>query len=550
MSPAAPVFVVLSAKYVGADLVAEFGQLPPSLLPNGGRPLYEAQCDMAERFGARMVLVLPADYTLSEYDRRRLAERHVEIVRPAARSTILDSVRAGLFAAAGASELFLLFGDTLVPRCAAWSADSFAAGTTSHVAFWAEYVDDGTICTFREVPPEGAGGGTVLAGFVHFADMALLERTAAHANEITDLLNRYAAERPLRPITDVEWLDFGHLFTYHQSRCRELLARSFNTVTSDGHSVIKSGEPARKIFAEAQWYLQLPTRLRPYAPHFMSERDEAALSYEIEYLYLPLLSELYGFARLPRSAWNTILESCRDFLHLMQSIVPRPHEVPVHYPALFHDDMIGAKTRARVLNFAVQRGFALDARWTFNGAAVGSLSETVERLSAMVRPTAHDDITLWHGDFHFGNIFYDFRSRRVRVVDPRGMLPNGMLTIYGDARYDIAKLGHSVFGLYDLLVAGRYDLTHDGYDITLAFDDDPERAAIIARYETMTIGRYATADREAIAMVALLFLSMLPLHASDERRQTALFGNALRLAALANAMPVPGTAPGVERAAA
>jgi hypothetical protein len=546
----APAFVILSAKYVGADLVAEFGQLPPSMLPNGGRPLYEAQCDMAEGFGARIVLVLPADYELPKPDQRRLAERAVQIVRPDASSNILDSIRVGLAATGDARELYLLFGDTLVPRREAWPMDSFAAGTTSHVAYWAEYIDDGTRCSFREVPPGGASGGTVLAGFMHFADTELLVRAAGQASEITELLNRYAADRPLRPITDVEWLDFGHLFTYHQSRCRELLARSFNSVTSDGHSVVKSGEPARKIFAEAQWYRQLPPRLRPYAPHFLSEREDASVSYELEYLYLPLLSEVYSFARLPRSAWDTILASCRDFLELMQSIAPRSHHVPADFPALFYDDMIGAKTRSRVQAFAMQRGLSLDVPWTFNGIQYGSLNELVERLTAMIRRTALADIVLWHGDFHFGNIFYDFRSRKVRVVDPRGMLSNGMLSIYGDARYDVAKLGHSVFGLYDQLIADRYELEHDGYDITLAFGDDPERAAVIAQYETMTMGRYATADKEAVAMVALLFLSMLPLHANNRRRQTALFGNALRLALRAEGMTAVGAVANAARVAA
>jgi hypothetical protein len=125
-----------------------------------------------------------------------------------------------------------------------------------------------------------------------------------------------------------------------------------------------------------------------------------------------------------------------------------------------------------------------------------------------------------------------------------------MLSIYGDARYDVAKLGHSVFGLYDQLIADRYELEHDGYDITLAFGDDPERAAVIAQYETMTMGRYATADKEAVAMVALLFLSMLPLHANNRRRQTALFGNALRLALRAEGMTAVGAVANAARVAA
>jgi hypothetical protein len=530
-------FVILSGGYVGAELVAEFGHLPPSMLPNGGKPLYEAQCDMADALGASVFLVLPHDYVVPLFDRARLATRGVTTVAAPPEATILQSLKAGLSAADGARETFLLFGDTLVPRREFWPCDSFAAGETQHVAVWAEYLDDGDGCRFRRRRPgDGGEGGHVVAGFFHFGDANLLGVAAEQGTEIVDLLNVYAAERPLHPVSDADWLDFGHLFTYHQSRCRELLARSFNSVTSDGHSVIKSGTPARKIYAEAEWYKQLPSRMRPYTPHFMETVEGNHVSYEVEYLYLPLVSELYGFGQLPRSNWTTILGSCQMFLQLMQSSQPPAHRIPADYAALFYSDMIGNKTRARATDFARERSLCMDREWTFNGSPYLSLNGLVERLTAMIRPTERDDIALWHGDFHFGNIFYDFRSRKVRVVDPRGLLPNGMLTIYGDARYDISKLGHSVYGLYDFLIADRYILHYDGgYGIDLDFGENLDRDDIIEAYSAMKIGRYATADQEAIAMVALLFLSMLPLHAKDETRQTALLGNAMRLTMMAEA---------------
>jgi hypothetical protein len=530
-------FVILSGGYVGAELVAEFGLLPPSMLPNGGRPLYDAQVDMADALGADAILVLPNDYDVPFFDRARLATRGVTIVAAPPKASILLSLKAGLAATDGADEVFLLFGDTLVPRQDDWPSDGFAAGVTNHVAVWAEYHDDGDGVAFRRMSPGDDGGNrNVIAGFFHFSDAALLAGIVEQGGDIVDLLNAYAVQRPLTPVTDAEWLDFGHLFTYHHSRCRELLARSFNSVTSDGHSVIKSGTPARKIYAEAEWYKQLPSRMRPYAPHFMETVEGNQVSYEVEYLYLPLLSELYGFAHLPRSSWTTMLESCQVFLQLMQGIEPPQHRVPADYAQLFYSDMIGNKTRARLTDFAQHRDLCMDREWTFNGAPYMSLNGLIERLTAMIRPTTRDDIGMWHGDFHFGNIFYDFRSRKVRVVDPRGLLPNGMLTIYGDARYDISKLGHSVYGLYDFLIADRYHLHYDGaYDVALDFGEDAHRDSIIAAYSEMNIGRYATADQEAIAMVALLFLSMLPLHAQEKTRQTALLGNAMRLTMMAEA---------------
>ncbi len=71
-----------------------------------------------------------------------------------------------------------------------------------------------------------------------------------------------------------------------------------------------------------------------------------------------------------------------------------------------------------------------------------------------------------HGDFCFSNITYDFAIIRIKTIDPRGLTPNNELTIYGDTQYDIAKLSHSVLGLYDWIIAGYYHVDIANKDIT------------------------------------------------------------------------------------
>ena len=58
-----------------------------------------------------------------------------------------------------------------------------------------------------------------------------------------------------------------------------------------------------------------------------------------------------------------------------------------------------------------------------------------------------------HGDFCFSNILYDSRSQKIKVIDPRGINYNKEMTIYGDQKYDFAKLTHSLIGLYDFIMA-------------------------------------------------------------------------------------------------
>jgi hypothetical protein len=118
----------------------------------------------------------------------------------------------------------------------------------------------------------------------------------------------------------------------------------------------------------------------------------------------------------------------------------------------------------------------------------------------------------------------------LRVIDPRGLPFEGDASIYGDARYDLAKLAHSVIGRYDFLVCGRYRLERSAErDFELYLPDDAFiREAELEFRRTAFAGRH-TDDPAVAALTAMLFLSMLPLHADDPARQAALLANGLRL---------------------
>ena len=71
------------------------------------------------------------------------------------------------------------------------------------------------------------------------------------------------------------------------------------------------------------------------------------------------------------------------------------------------------------------------------------LAAEVDRLAENVQGC------IVHGDLCLSNILYDLRSRICKLLDPRGSF--GAAGIYGDPRYDVAKLYHSIYGLYDFI---------------------------------------------------------------------------------------------------
>ena len=172
----------------------------------------------------------------------------------------------------------------------------------------------------------------------------------------------------------------------------------------------------------------------------------------------------------------------------------------------------------------------MDATWRINGKETPSLQAILEELDEVM--TKHDTrfASLMHGDMCLSNILYDFKSKSIKVIDPRGLSAHGHISMWGDVRYDVAKLAHSVLGMYDYIIGGRYTYRqHTANDMSLAFDTHPVVDDIQNYFKKMRFAGYTMEELSVYPIMILLFLSMLPLHADRPDRQNAFLANALRL---------------------
>lgn len=109
----------------------------------------------------------------------------------------------------------------------------------------------------------------------------------------------------------------------------------------------------------------------------------------------------------------------------------------------------------------------------------------------------------------------------IRLIDPRGSF--GVKGIYGDPRYDIAKLRHSVAGMYDFIVADMFEVKKNN-------DAEFEAEAfgwqglepIIADFD-LQIEKAGYNIQHIKLIEGLLFISMLPLHSDYPKRQLMMF---------------------------
>jgi hypothetical protein len=101
--------------------------------------------------------------------------------------------------------------------------------------------------------------------------------------------------------------------------------------------------------------------------------------------------------------------------------------------------------------------------------------------------------------------------------------------IYGDARYDLAKLAHSFSGGYDFIVSDRFNVTLTSKtEIQCSIKKSSYHVQVKSIFENILLQDCAV-HQQVIAIQSLLFLSMLPLHVDTPRRQLAMLATGLQL---------------------
>ena len=517
--------IITSAAYVSSEIAAEIGTLPPAFLPLHSRRLFEHQVALFPRHDHDVYLTVPEGFALDRVDAEKLRELEVAVVRVPTGLSLAESLlyvltTTGLFL----GSVRVLHGDTLMRSLPVEREDLFIAGRTTSYYPWAEYqTDDAGVATFKEGlwrPKESL----VVAGYFAFSDAALLIRALATARgSFIRALNLYSASRGLRPEVTGDWYDFGHLQTYFASRARYPTARSFNQLSAGEHVITKRSANADKLAAEADWFARLPGPLRRFTPQLLAagrSADAGAGEYQLELLRLIPLGDLFVFGLLPQLVWSSIFDACDDWLIECRGY-PAPAGHAAHARQLYLP-----KTLARLEDFARDTDFAIDRELVLGERRLPGLRRIAE-LAAEAIPAAGDaELCVIHGDFCFSNILYDHRGGAVKIIDPRGGID-----LHGDPRYDVAKLHHSVIGLYDFLLAGRYWLdAPDARHFSIEFPVEAAHRDVQGLFaERLFSNTVRGSDPAVLAASVLLFLAMPPLHDESPTRQRAFLANALRL---------------------
>lgn len=519
--------LITSGTYIGEEMQAEFGRVPPAFLPVGPAVLLQHQINRLSAQGP-VWLSLPNDFHPDPAMARLLDERGVTRLALDPRRSLGLSVFQAILEMGMEGTLDIMHGDTLLTLPPDMPAQCVSVGPVSDQYRWGVVgIESGMVASIHtgDGGEQLSGDSRVLSGFFRFVDRPAFLRCLSRCDfDFVASVAEYARATPVAAVDGIEALDFGHLKTYYSSRYRLAAARHFNTLHIDGATVQKKSSDAAKLDAEAYWLRSVPAALKPFTARLIEDAGAPESGqYRTAYANYPTVAELY-LARSPQLVWHKILTSACEYLDLAATFRDPDDRQTLQWLVL---DKLQGRLDAYP-DFLPARADPV----SINGQALGTLQDVIDTIAGVVREAPAIPACVMHGDLCFSNMLFDTRSDRIVLIDPRATV-DGRISVYGDVRYDIAKLGHSVIGRYDQIIAGHLAATRDSNDRHAYRLEPHEEGGLREWIEQAFLSRRAAGvafdDPVVRATIVSLFLSMIPLHADNPDRQLTLFANGLRL---------------------
>lgn len=341
-------------------------------------------------------------------------------------------------------------------------------------------------------------------------------------------LQLYSMKYPMKAVVTENWFDIGHQNKYYSSKL-EVRAREFNHISIDKNRGIlrKSSDDKDKFIGEIKWYLKLPSDIeyvRPRIFDYSTSYDDPYIS--IEYYAYHTLHELFLYGDLNRQQWIDIFNRVRFVCNDFKRYTVKDSKI---LPSL--EEMYLTKTLQRLDKLKTDTRFCVffERNITINGKECLNLNNIIELLKRIIPQYLYDieKFTIIHGDLCFANIMVDSNLSFIKVIDPRGKF--GAFDIYGDPRYELAKLFHSVDGKYDYIIKDLFGVQYDAGSTSIDYNIK-ERKTDFDLYDVFieAFSEEIGNDLKKIELIeSLLFLSMIPLHRESFEHQLVMLGTGL-----------------------
>ncbi|MGM1050638.1 MAG: hypothetical protein ACQEXX_31655 [Bacillota bacterium] len=298
-------------------------------------------------------------------------------------------------------------------------------------------------------------------------------------------------------------------------------SRIFNNVTYDPvqGTVTKRSNNEEKLKDEIFWYRNIPAELSDYTPYMKDySLDPQNVYLTMDFIPWPTVSSLFLSPSINKGTdWEKFFSS-------IQNLFNKFSRYSGELPLLSLRYIYIEKTIDRMSLFIEKNSFFRKVKqkgsYLLNGRSVECPFTILEKnRKSLLKLILGKQINIIHGDMCFSNIFFNNDDGKLFLIDPRGSF--GQSGVYGDPRYDLAKIRHSLSG-YDHIINDQYYLQVIEEKLELNFSIKKEHhQLLVANLWDEIIGRNLI---QIQLIEALLFLSMTPLHKDSTQRQMIMFG--------------------------
>jgi len=163
---------------------------------------------------------------------------------------------------------------------------------------------------------------------------------------------------------------------------------------------------------------------------------------------------------------------------------------------------------------------------TINGIRYKNFNIIKEEIVNLIKNRLlNGEVTVIHGDFCFGNILTSVNLNKditsLRLIDPRGSWGN--FGIFGDPRYDIAKLYHSFDGCYEYITNDKFTLeqvNENSYNFSFLNNN---MISITKILKDNCIDKFPNDPIEYELIQGLIFIGMCARHYDSKERQIIMY---------------------------
>ncbi len=249
----------------------------------------------------------------------------------------------------------------------------------------------------------------------------------------------------ITPFTMDGVMDIGTLEAYNKIESFENKCRPYNNIKIKDNKVIKTANTngAKSwLLLEADWYKKVSDYGFDAIP-IIYDKNPLTMSY--------IVGNSLFKCNLDNNQKNEVLNKVLfqiNRLHSFEAITSNSFDL---YSEYYHKTIMRLRQVQNALIFASQEFININSKKCINILN----NQTLFREAILSTLMQVKNFNIIHGDSQFTNIMFS-KNKDVIFIDPRGYF--GKTKLYGDARYDYAKLYYSIIGNFDNANIRKFDL--------------------------------------------------------------------------------------------